>query len=313
MLVVPASIPSPSQGAWHLGPFPVRGYALCIIAGIVAAVFDHRPAVPGPRRAAGPGRRRRGLGGSLRHRRRAHLPRHHELAAVLRSGRPPARRASRSGRAASASGARSRSGRSGPGSAAAGRASCCRRSPTPSLPGSPSRRRSAGGATGSTRSCSAGRRRCRGGCGSTRRTARRATSSSHLPPDVPLRVAVVHRRGPRRGLGRPPVPARPRPGLSPVRRALHRRPVLDRAPAHRRRQPHPRPAGEHLGLDAGLRRRVVAFIVSARTRPGRETPAELLRDPAPAPPDEESDVGTAPAESTADPRPTPGSGATSEP
>ncbi len=34
-----ASIPSPSQGVWQLGPFPVRGYALCIIAGIVAAVF----------------------------------------------------------------------------------------------------------------------------------------------------------------------------------------------------------------------------------------------------------------------------------
>ncbi|RJK93721.1 prolipoprotein diacylglyceryl transferase [Vallicoccus soli] len=33
-----ASIPSPSQGVWHLGPFPLRAYALCIIAGIVAAV-----------------------------------------------------------------------------------------------------------------------------------------------------------------------------------------------------------------------------------------------------------------------------------
>jgi prolipoprotein diacylglyceryl transferase len=33
------SIPSPSQGVWHLGPFPVRGYALCIILGIVVAVW----------------------------------------------------------------------------------------------------------------------------------------------------------------------------------------------------------------------------------------------------------------------------------
>ncbi|GAA1130128.1 prolipoprotein diacylglyceryl transferase [Nocardioides aquiterrae] len=33
------SIPSPSEGVWHLGPFPVRAYALCIIAGIVAAVW----------------------------------------------------------------------------------------------------------------------------------------------------------------------------------------------------------------------------------------------------------------------------------
>ncbi|MDQ1605095.1 MAG: hypothetical protein QOE01_2940 [Actinomycetota bacterium] len=35
----PLFIPSPSQGVWHLGPFPVRAYALCIIAGIVVAVW----------------------------------------------------------------------------------------------------------------------------------------------------------------------------------------------------------------------------------------------------------------------------------
>ena len=33
------SIPSPGQGVWHLGPLPVRAYALCIIAGIVACVW----------------------------------------------------------------------------------------------------------------------------------------------------------------------------------------------------------------------------------------------------------------------------------
>ena len=33
------SIPSPSQGVWHLGPVPIRGYALCIIVGIVAAIW----------------------------------------------------------------------------------------------------------------------------------------------------------------------------------------------------------------------------------------------------------------------------------
>jgi prolipoprotein diacylglyceryl transferase len=32
-------IPSPSQGVWHLGPFPVRGYALCIILGVVVAIW----------------------------------------------------------------------------------------------------------------------------------------------------------------------------------------------------------------------------------------------------------------------------------
>ena len=33
------TIPSPSQGVWDLGPFPVRAYALCIILGVVAAIW----------------------------------------------------------------------------------------------------------------------------------------------------------------------------------------------------------------------------------------------------------------------------------
>ena len=32
-------IPSPTVGVLHLGPFPLRGYALCILAGIVLAVW----------------------------------------------------------------------------------------------------------------------------------------------------------------------------------------------------------------------------------------------------------------------------------
>ncbi|HET7799022.1 MAG TPA: prolipoprotein diacylglyceryl transferase, partial [Humibacillus xanthopallidus] len=32
-------LPSPSVGVWHLGPLPIRGYALCILAGIVVAVW----------------------------------------------------------------------------------------------------------------------------------------------------------------------------------------------------------------------------------------------------------------------------------
>jgi prolipoprotein diacylglyceryl transferase len=34
-----ASIPSPDQGVWHLGPIPIRAYALCIIAGIIVAII----------------------------------------------------------------------------------------------------------------------------------------------------------------------------------------------------------------------------------------------------------------------------------
>jgi phosphatidylglycerol---prolipoprotein diacylglyceryl transferase len=32
-----ATIPSPTQGVWYLGPLPLRAYALCILVGIVAA------------------------------------------------------------------------------------------------------------------------------------------------------------------------------------------------------------------------------------------------------------------------------------
>jgi prolipoprotein diacylglyceryl transferase len=36
---VVASIPSPAEGVWHLGPFPIRGYALSIIVGIALAIW----------------------------------------------------------------------------------------------------------------------------------------------------------------------------------------------------------------------------------------------------------------------------------
>jgi prolipoprotein diacylglyceryl transferase len=34
-----AAIPSPDRGVWHLGPIPIRAYALCIIIGIIVAIF----------------------------------------------------------------------------------------------------------------------------------------------------------------------------------------------------------------------------------------------------------------------------------
>ncbi len=37
--LLPLSIPSPSDGVWELGPIPIRGYALCIITGILVAVW----------------------------------------------------------------------------------------------------------------------------------------------------------------------------------------------------------------------------------------------------------------------------------
>jgi prolipoprotein diacylglyceryl transferase len=49
-----AVIPSPTQGVWHIGPFPLRAYALCIIAGILVAVWltERRWVERGGRRGA---------------------------------------------------------------------------------------------------------------------------------------------------------------------------------------------------------------------------------------------------------------------
>ena len=47
-----AYFPSPAQGVWYLGPVPIRAYALCIIAGIIAALVigDRRWAARGGER-----------------------------------------------------------------------------------------------------------------------------------------------------------------------------------------------------------------------------------------------------------------------
>ena len=38
-MITALSIPSPANGVWHLGPVPIRGYALAIILGIVLAIW----------------------------------------------------------------------------------------------------------------------------------------------------------------------------------------------------------------------------------------------------------------------------------
>ncbi len=38
-MLLPAAIPSPTQGVWYLGPVPLRAYALLIVLGIVVAVW----------------------------------------------------------------------------------------------------------------------------------------------------------------------------------------------------------------------------------------------------------------------------------
>jgi prolipoprotein diacylglyceryltransferase len=42
LAVLPLSIPSPGTGVWNVLGFPVRAYALCIIAGIVLALLIAR-------------------------------------------------------------------------------------------------------------------------------------------------------------------------------------------------------------------------------------------------------------------------------
>ncbi|HEV3362219.1 MAG TPA: prolipoprotein diacylglyceryl transferase [Pseudonocardiaceae bacterium] len=37
--LVHSYIPSPDQGVWHLGPIPIRAYALCIVVGIIVAIW----------------------------------------------------------------------------------------------------------------------------------------------------------------------------------------------------------------------------------------------------------------------------------
>ena len=34
-----AFIPSPSRGLWHLGPIPIRAYAICVVLGIVVGLW----------------------------------------------------------------------------------------------------------------------------------------------------------------------------------------------------------------------------------------------------------------------------------
>ena len=39
LALLPLEIPSPSTGVWNLGPLPVRAYAMCILLGIVVAMW----------------------------------------------------------------------------------------------------------------------------------------------------------------------------------------------------------------------------------------------------------------------------------
>ena len=139
--------------------------------------------------------------------------------AVLRRRAATRSRRSTSGRAGSASGARSRSAGSAPGSAAGAAGIALPPFADAVAPGHRwSPRRSAAGATGSTRSCSAGRPTCPGRWRSTRAPARRLRRQcATFHPTFLYESLWCLALAALRGLGRPPVPARPRPGVRAVR------------------------------------------------------------------------------------------------
>ena len=268
-------IPSPDQGVWHLGPLPLRAYAFCIILGIFLAIWvtDRRW------QARGGSAGTVGdiaiwavpfgiIGGRIYHVVT-------EPAGVLRLGRRSLQRAADLERRPRHLGGRPLG--------ALGAWIACRRRGIPLPPfgdalapgaGAGAGHRSAG-ATGSTRSCSAARPTCPGDSRSTRRTGPPATPSSHLPPDVPLRVALAHRRRRDPGLGGPPVPDGPRPGL----RALCPAYTVGRGLIETVRIDE---ANTIFGVRVNVWVSGICFagaltylVVSSRLRPGRETEDEL--------------------------------------
>ena len=170
-----AYLPSPSTGVLHLGPVPVRAYALCIIAGVVLAVVmgNRRFVARGGQDGAVADVATIAVPAGLVGARIYHVvtspgavPRRPGAGAVRLAGRArhPGRHPRRgAGRLAGVPAARHPAG-------------CVRRRDRARA--WRSRRPSAGSATGSTRSSSGGRRRCRGAWRSTRSTGRRGTPTS---------------------------------------------------------------------------------------------------------------------------------------
>ena len=197
---LPAEIPSPTVGVWHLGPLPIRGYALCILAGIIVAVWLTQKRLEAPRAPQGRRHRHLRLGRALRHRRRAPLPPHHHAAAVLRPGRRPVEGLRDLRGRPRHLGCRRAGRRRAPGSAAARTASPSATSSTPPLRASRSPRRWAASATGSTTRSTAARPTCRGGCESTSGTPPPAVRSS-TPRATPSSRATSTRRSSTRRSG----------------------------------------------------------------------------------------------------------------
>ena len=193
--------PSPTQGVWALGPLPIRAYALCIVAGIVAAVliterrWVARGGAPGDVLDIAVWAVPFGIiGGRMYHVISSPVPT--SARAGIRCGPSP------SGRAAWASGAPSPSAVSAPGSPVdAGASAACVRGRAGARAAGRAGDRAAGQLVQqrAVRQChrpSVGAEDLRvgqrpGGA----RGRRRAGAAGHVPPDVPLRDALEPGRG----------------------------------------------------------------------------------------------------------------------
>ena len=260
MLAIVASIPSPSSGALTIGPLSIHAYGLMIALGVIAGGVVARPPPGGEGSGHSRGRQLDGrVGGDRRRHRVAAVPRRHRLGARSRTTSAASRRSGAAVSASPAGSCSARSRRCGRSSGAASR----RRSGS-----SPRRRRwrspkpSADGATGGTRSCSASPPTCRGPLRiDADKIPAGYAAGHHVPPDVPLRVAVELRAVHRAVADRSPVQAAARAAVRDVRGRLLDRPILGRGSAHRSGAPSRWPAAQPVGGDRRRRHRAALYLL----------------------------------------------------
>ena len=308
-----AFLPSPSQSVWHLGPLPVRAYALCIVAGIFLALWL----------AARRMRERGGtnedvwdvagwaivfgiIGGRL-----YHVVTDPELYFDGQAEHQPARRGQDLGRRARHLGGdrarhAGRLDRLPPQGHLADRVRRRRRTwraagPRARTLGQLVQQRAlrrpdqhavgtAGPLPGHHQGLRGGRRH---GIGRRAVRQRGDHAGRALPADLPLRVAVGRRDRAPAALPRSPLPPGPRQRDGALRDGLHARPGVDRGAALRPRQPHPRAAPQH--LDEHHRVRPRPGLVPAPRRVPRRTRGHPVHPNTRGEPDrdeESADVGS---------------------
>src|SRR5439155_3170671 len=111
----------------------------------------------------------------------------------------------------------------------------------------------------------------------SRAPPRRLRALRHVSPHVPLRADVEPGARRRADLARAPPPDPRARTVRALRRRLLRLSHLRRAPAHRPRPPHPRPAPELLRRHHALPRRVGLVRAHAKHRPPSTTVARRPR------------------------------------